>query len=134
MGSDILENRNRELPLYQRITHKRNKIRTNYEILKMIEELGPTITEEKILYSSKKLPAGAQRINEFPRILEDITISEYAQEVLRKLRNDVNLKLTRKEIRDHYRILLNTHRIEGTHIECLFIRYSRKYFLKKKRK
>lgn len=94
-----------------------------YDIAKMATELG--IPEEKILFSSKKIPKGWDRKKYYPnQSLKSFLAHRIIATVVNKKISSI------EELKNHYLSIVHMEGI-GTPEECAFIRYSRHYFLRK---
>lgn len=94
-----------------------------YDIEKMTTELG--VPEEKILFSSKKIPKGWDRKKYYPN---KSLRSEIARDIVETVQKGIVLSIDELK---HHHLSLVTIGGEGSPEECIFIRYARNYFLRK---
>ena len=108
---------------------KTNRDRYNTEL--MTEILG--ISEEKILFSSKKLPEGWKSSTYFPKPSNDgsknVRVKTVLKDIIAPIKKGES-SFTLQQLQKNYQALISAVG-EGTPEEMLFIRHARKYFVQK---
>lgn len=132
MGSDFFQStsNNYDLSLEDRLKIAENNLSRTYDIDSMCQTFSIKEDErEKIFYCGKRLPAGAKRTKWF-RKEQEVPIPQEIKEILHSLGKDYT-KFTKEDLLSIYGAIINVNRLEGTHAECLFLRYARKFFVRK---